>query len=69
MSLPIKRRKPYPLRRQPRKTVFTAVMWDRWLNEHGWAQVPPDGTTLRLREGIAEFRRRVLVSPGKESQS
>ena len=60
MSGLTKRRKPYPRHRQARKTVFTAAMWERWLSEQG-----PDRTTLQLREGIAEFRRRVLVSPGK----
>jgi hypothetical protein len=61
-----KRRKPYPRRRQPRKTVFTAAMWSRWLSEQGWIE-PPDERTLRLSAGIAEFRRRVLVAPGKEA--
>lgn len=62
------RRRPYPRRRQPRKPPFTAAMWDRWLSEQGWVQAPPDQTTLRLREGIEEFRRRVLVAPGKEAR-
>ena len=52
-----KARKPYPIQRQPRKTVFTAAMWSQWLSEQSWAKVPPDRTMLRLREGIAEFRR------------
>jgi hypothetical protein len=46
MSVTRKPRRPYPRRRQPRKTVFTAAMWSRWLSEQGWVE-PPDEKTLR----------------------
>jgi hypothetical protein len=53
-------RKPYPKHRERPRTAFTPAMWSRWLTEQPWAKVPPDRTTLRLREGIAEFRLRLF---------
>ena len=57
----MKRRKPYPKRRQPRKTVFSAAMWARWLAEQPWASPSPDEQAVHLREGIEEFRARVVI--------
>ena len=54
-----KHRKPYPRDRNRPKTAFTPAIWSRWLSEQQWAKLPPDRTTLRLREGIAEFRSRI----------
>ena len=62
-----KRRRPYPRRRHPRKTVFSAAMWLRWLAEQSWASHATDCQTLRLREGIEDFRRRIVVSKVVES--
>jgi len=67
MSTPQKRRKPYPRRRQPRKTPFTAAMWSRWLSEQPWASPSPDEQTVHLRTGIEDFRKRVIV--GREVSS
>jgi hypothetical protein len=69
MSGQTKRRKPYPRRRQPRKTVFTTTMWAQWLSEQPWASPSPDEQAVRLRAGIEEFRSRVIVTPGKEAWS
>jgi hypothetical protein len=55
----MKRRKPYPSVRRPRKTVFTPAMWVQWMIEKGWLTAPPDETTVHLRAGIAEFRHRL----------
>jgi len=63
----MKRRKPYPKRRQPRKTVFSAAMWAQWLGQQPWASANPDEQTVHLRAGIADFRKRVVV--GKEVPS
>jgi hypothetical protein len=61
-------RKPYPKERDPRKTVFTPTMWSRWLREQPWATKAPDNQTLRLREGITEFRRHlgIVTRPTEE---
>lgn len=64
MSVP-KRRRPYPQRRQPRKTVFTPSMWQRWLTEQPWAAQQTDAQRIQLRAGINEFRQRVLIGPGQ----
>lgn len=58
------RRRPYPRRRQPRKTVFTAEMWARWLAEQPWANANQDEDVVRRRTAIEEFRSRVVVSSG-----
>ncbi len=60
----MKRRKPYPKRRHPRKTVFSHAMWERWLADNG-----PDATTERLREGIEAFRQRLLIVPGRQASA
>jgi hypothetical protein len=52
----MKRNKPYPSVRRPRKIVFTPTMWVRWMVEQAWSKPPPDERTLHLRTGIAEFR-------------
>jgi hypothetical protein len=57
----IKRRRPYPTRRRPRKTVFTPAMWQRWLSEQSWANQQADAQRVQLRAGIDEFRQRVLT--------
>jgi hypothetical protein len=58
-----KQRKPYPRVRKPRKTVFTPAIWARWLTP------PPDERTLRLRAGIAEFRRSLRFISNREARS
>jgi hypothetical protein len=63
----MKRRKPYPSVRRPRKTVFTPALWGTWMVEKGW--LTPDETTLQLRAGIAEFRHRLRVGSDAESRS
>ena len=58
----MKRRKPYPKRRQPRKVPFSAAMWERWLREQSWASFAnPDEQAMHLRAGIEDFRQRVVV--------
>lgn len=59
-----KRRRPYPPTRQPRKTVFSAALWDLWLAER-----MPDAQSEQLRAGIEEFRQRVVVGRTKEPRA
>ena len=56
MKDPARRRKRV---RDNKKLVFTPVVWARWLMDQRWAAPSPDERTLRLREGINEFRQRL----------
>jgi hypothetical protein len=62
-----RRRRPYPPRRKPARTPFSATMWQRWLAGQPWATPSPDEQTVQLRNGIEEFRQRVVI--GKEKPS
>jgi hypothetical protein len=66
MTRPNKQRKRV---RDHKKQIFTPAVWARWLIDQKWAVPLPDERTLRLREGIADFRQRLGFTTDTEARS